>query len=245
MANWQRWISAGDVHGDQQDPKANKAFFRFNDQWRPDIRVLNGDLWDFRPLRNGAGAEERRESMTADYDAGMLWLDKFQPTHFNLGNHDDRLWKLAYHKQEGPLTDLALRGVTEIEDRLRKLKCKLLPYHKRDGLLQIGHIKWVHGFGGGGVYAARRHAAVYGSVLVNHFHSIQTISIEGIENRVGRICGCLCKLDMEYNATHLGALMHRHGFCYGVINKKTGEYHCWQASDVDGKWMLPSDIVEL
>ena len=245
MSNWKRFCSAADVHGDQQDAKANKAFFGFVDKWRPEIRVLNGDLWDFRPLRNGAGADERRESMTADYDAGLLWLDRFKPTHFNLGNHDDRLWELAYKKQEGPLTDLALRGVNEIQEKLRGMECRLLPYDKRNGLLQIGHLKWIHGFGGAAITAAKRHASIYGSVLINHFHSIQCISIEGIENRIGRVCGCLCKLDMEYNARQLGSLMHRHGWAYGVVNSKTGNYHVWQASDVDGKWMLPSDIVEL
>lgn len=244
MSYWKKWVSAGDVHGDEQDPKANQSFFKFLGLWKPDIRILNGDLWDFRPLRNGASADERRESMQGDFQAGMDWLQRFKPTHFNLGNHDDRLWELAYRKKEGPLTDLAVRGVTEISDKLRSMKCQLLPYDKRK-VLQIGHAKWIHGFGGAAMTGARRHAQIYGSIHVNHFHSIQTVSIEGIDNRIGSICGCLCKLDMEYNARHLGALMHRHGFRYGVVNPRSGLYHSWQASEVNGKWLLPTGIEEL
>jgi hypothetical protein len=244
MSNWKKWASAGDIHGDQQDRKANKAFFKFQDLWKPDIRILNGDLWDFRPLRNGAGPDERRESMQADFLAGMDWIERFKPTHFNLGNHDDRLWELAYRKQEGPLTDLALRGVNDISEKLRHLRCKLLPYDKRAGLLRIGHAKWIHGFGMAAMTGARRHAMIYGSIHVNHFHSIQSVSIEGIDNRIGCICGCLCKLDMDYNARHLGALMHRHGWRYGVVNLRTGDFHSWQASEANGKWMLPTGIEE-
>lgn len=241
MSNWEPWVSCGDIHGDQQDPRANKAFFKFLDIWNPTIRVLNGDLWDFRPLRNGASADEKRESMLADYEAGNRWLEKFKPTHFNRGNHDERLWELAFKKKEGPLSDLALRGVSEIEEKLRKMKCAMLPYHKRK-VLQIGHLKWIHGFGGGGVNAASRHAKAYGSIIVNHFHSIQWVSIEGIENRVGRICGCLCYLDMDYNDRQIGSLVHRHGWPFGVINRRTGNYHCWQAENVDGQWVIPTGI---
>lgn len=244
MSQWKRWISAGDIHGDQQDVRANLAFFKFLRLWKPEIRVLNGDLWDFRPLRNGAGPDERRESMQDDYDAGIRWIEQFQPTNFNLGNHDDRLWELAHRRQDGPLTDLANRGVTEIEELLRSMKCKLLPYDKRH-VLKIGHMKFIHGFGGAAMTGARRHAMIYGSVHVNHFHSIQSVSIEGIDNRIGCICGCLCKLDMEYNKRHLGALMHRHGWRYGVVNLRSGDYHSWQASEANGKWLLPTGIEEL
>lgn len=244
MSNWKRFSIAGDIHGDKQDTHAVEAFLKFNATWNPEIRVLNGDVWDFRPLRKKATAEEKRESMAADYEAGMQFFERYLPTKFNRGNHDERLWDLA-HEGDGILRDYALKGVGEIEERLRELRCEMRPYNTREGILHLGHLKITHGFGNSAVGAARKHAQVYGSIVVNHFHSIQQASIEGIDNRIGRVIGCLCLLNMNYSRATLGALMHRHGWLYGVSNTKTGDYHCWQASDVNGRWMLPSDVVEI
>lgn len=240
---WIPFIVGGDIHGDRQSKKANDAFFDFTAVWKPKIRVCAGDLYDFRPLRRGASAEEKTEGMQADLDAGDAWLEKFQPTHFLEGNHDKRLRVMA-ESGLGPLSTLAARGQAEFRDKLRALDCRWYPYHKRKGICRIGHLKVVHGYGVAGTYAARKHAQVYGSVLIFNFHSIQLASIEGIDNRIGRVCGCLCELDMDYNEAHLGSLMHRHGWAYGVLNDKTGAYHVWQAEQVNGKWLLPTGIRE-
>jgi hypothetical protein len=40
-------------------------------------------------------------------------------------------------------------------------------------------------------------------------------------------------------------LRHAHGWAYGVIDEATGQYNVWQAEQIGGKWMLPSNIVEL
>ena len=48
-----------DVHGDQQDKKACEVFFKFAKDWKPEIRVMGGDLFDFRPLRKKASEDER------------------------------------------------------------------------------------------------------------------------------------------------------------------------------------------
>jgi predicted phosphodiesterase len=241
---WKRWVCAGDVHGDKQDKGANDAFFKFADLWRPDYRIMAGDLWDFRPLRKGASPDERRESMQDDYDAGKEWLERFRPTRFLRGNHDERLWELAKYG-DGLSKDYACKGVIEIEALLAKMRCQMQRYSVRENIFQIGSLKVCHGFGRSGLTAARRHAQAYGSILLFHFHTIQQSSIEGLENRIGRVCGALCQLDMEYNERNIGSLMGRHGWPYGVVNDRTGHYHMWQAEQIDGKWLVPSDIVEL
>lgn len=239
--NWKKFVAAGDVHGNSQDPAANKAFFKFVDIWKPDIRVCAGDLWDFRPLRTKATADERRESMRDDYEAGRKWIEQFRATHFLRGNHDERLWDLAA-KNDGVLSDYANQAIGDIHKMLKTLECRILPYDRRAGVLSLGHLKIIHGYSAG-VNAARRAAQTYGSVLCFHGHSIQHVSIEGIENRMGRMCGCLCKLDMDYVRASLGSLMWRSGYAYGVVNEKTGDYHVWQAEEVNGLWILPSDVV--
>lgn len=243
MSNWDRFIYASDNHGDMGHNPTIKVVEKFMDVWKPNIRIHGGDNWDFRALRKGASREDQEELLSKDFQAGMKFFGILKPTHFLRGNHDERLWDLAKHGH-GPMADLASMLMTSVDKILAEMDCKMLPYDKLEGLLEIGKLKAVHGFCHG-PNAARKLAQVYGSVLGGHTHSIQSASIEGIKNRVARICGCLCILGMEYNRSHLGSLAHRHGFGYGVIHKKKGEYHCWQAEDINGRWVLPADIVEL
>lgn len=243
MSDWRRFVCGFDLHGDKQDVKTSTAFLKFCDEWKPDLKIFGGDLWDFRPLRKKASDDEKRESMEKDFDAGMDFLKKFSPSYFVSGNHDFRLWDLA-EKQDGVRSDYAKKGVAEIEDELKKMKCRLLPYHKRDGVLRIGHLKVLHGFFFG-VYAARQHALTYGSCLFGHVHDITEHSIPGLERRVARCCGALCSLDLEYAARSPNTLRQANGWAYGVINSKTGTYHAWQAERIAGHFIIPTDMVEL
>ncbi len=240
---WQRFIAAFDVHGDKQDKQANEAFFKFTAQWKPHIRIFGGDLWDFRPLRSKANDEEKRESMKVDFEAGMDWLKRFKPDYFVRGNHDERLWDLK-EADNGVRSDYAALGILEIEKETKSMGCRMLPYHKRDGLLRIGHLKVLHGFACG-IYAARNTALVYGSCLFGHVHDITEHSIPGLERRVARSCACLCDLDMPYAARTPNTLRQANGWAYGVINQRSGDYFCWQAEKVGKSFMIPSDIIEL
>lgn len=224
------------------NPEANKVFFEFASHWKPDIRVMGGDLFDFRPLRRKANEDEKRESMRKDFECGMDWLKRFRPNHFLLGNHDARLWELA-EADRGVESDYAYQGVREIETVTDRIKCKVYPYHKTKGVIRLGpHLKMIHGFASG-VYAARQTALVYGSVLFGHVHCVDEHSIPGLERRVARCCGCLCNLDMDYAARTPSTLRQAHGFAYGVMSKKTGNYHVWIAEKIGKEWVIPSDIV--
>ncbi len=240
---WKRFIAAGDIHGDQQDPKANAALFKFMETWKPHYRICAGDLWNFVALRRGASKEEQEESLERDYLAGMAWLKRFEASSLLLGNHDYRLWHLR-EVGKGVQKDYATSAVSLIEKECASLRCPVLPYDRRAGVLRLGNLKVIHGFVAG-VNAARRSAQAYGSVLCFHGHGIQHVSIEGVENRMGRMCGCLCNLDMDYVHASLGSLTWRLGFAYGVIDDKTGRFHVWQAEEIEGVWVLPSDIVTL
>ena len=241
MSNWKKFIVGADIHGDMADASANKVFFDFAKDFNPDIRICAGDLWDFRPLRKGADEDERCESMAKDYNAGLLWLKKFQPNFFLRGNHDERLWELAASKN-GVLSDYALSGVAEITNIVRAMKCSMLPYHKREGVLRLGSLKIIHGFFAG-INAAKQHATFYGSCLYGHTHTIDDHPIGGLERRAARGIGCLCSLDMDYQARQPSSLRHAHGFAYGIVNTRTGKFHVWQAEEIDGVWAIPSDIV--
>lgn len=240
-----KFVFASDVHGDMQDPAANEKLFSFIQLWKPDLRVFGGDLWDFRPLRRKANEEERRESMVKDYEAGLTWIKRFKPHVFIRGNHDERLWDKAA-QNNGLESDYAMSGIVEILTLMEKLKCKMLPYHNRDGVFRPynSSLKMLHGFNSG-VNSARQTALCYGSSLFGHVHCIDEHSIPGLERRVARSVGCLCRLAMDYNVRTPSALRHSHGFAFGIINEKTGNFFTWQAEEVDGLWIVPSDIVTL
>lgn len=237
------FIIAGDFHGDQQDPAAMEAFYKFCKIWKPKIRVANGDLWDMVPLRRGAGADEQRQSMLEDFDAGLQILETFKPNVFLLGNHDVRLWNLRKNGT-GIQRDFATQAIQTIDKVANKLDCQILPYNNRDGIYNVGKLGVMHGFGAG-LGMARRMVQAYGSLVLGHLHTIDIVSVEGPHRRMGRLAGCLCKLDMDYANTTLANLRWQHGWAYGVVDSETGNYYVWQAEEVDGVWMLPTGIQEL
>lgn len=234
-----RFIFATDLHGDQQDKAAVKALFKATESFKPHIRIFGGDLIDARPLRKGAGPEERAESMADDWRAGLKFISEWKPTHLLMGNHDQRLWDLA-EADKGVETDYAWKGIQEMEARLEKTRTEWLPYHKKS-VFKFGHMKCLHGYYHG-MYAARQHAATYGACLFGHTHTIDEFAIPGLERRVARGAGCLCNLDMKYNSRQPSSLRHAHGFVVGTINEKTGDYWTFQAEEVNNTWVIPEKL---
>ena len=234
-----RFIFASDLHGDQQDPAAVKALHTATESFKPHIRIFGGDLIDARPLRNGCGPEERAESMCDDWRAGLRFISEWRPTHLLMGNHDQRLWDLASNDTKGIEQDYAWKGIRELEARLDKHKTKWLPYHKRS-VMAFGHLKTLHGYYHG-MSSCRQHALTYGACLFGHTHTIDEYSVPGLERRVARGAGCLCKLDMPYNSRTPSTMRHAHGFVLGVI-AKSGNYWTMQAEEIDGKWVIPEKL---
>ena len=219
------------------DPVAARAFFDFLKWFKPQIRVHLGDAFDFRALRRGAGDEEKREPVQADVDAGLDFMGKMKPTAFLRGNHDERLWDFASNNRNQLLQDFCAGYVSKIS---KSVNCPILPYDKRQGVHQIGRLKVIHGYNTG-IYAARMAAQAYGSVIMGHVHRVDSMPIPGVEPREGRAIGCLCKLDMDYNRAQLNTLAQAHGFAYGLVFPN-GNYSIWQARDIDGAWVFPSEF---
>ncbi len=236
------FLAAFDLHGDRQDAPTVEKFFTFCKDWKPDIRIFGGDLWDLRSLRRKASEDERRDSMIRDFTMGMEFLHRFRPHYWTLGNHDYRLWDLAA-RDKGIESDYAMKCVGEVEEDARKMGCALYPYERRKGILRIGHLKVIHGFYAG-MYAAKATALAYGSCLVGHTHTVEEFAVPGIERRVARCCGCLCSLDMDFQYKTVGSLRHAHGFSYGLIHGN-GTYTVFQAEQIGGKWIVAEKVREL
>jgi predicted phosphodiesterase len=236
---FQKFVVASDLHGDQQDKNTVRAFREFMADYKPHKFVFAGDLWDFRPLRKGASDEEVAEGMQYDFISGMEFLKEFKPDYFLLGNHEKRLWNLR-DCSKGLVREYACHAVGEVEKECRKTKTNILPYHKRHGILKLGHLKILHGFHYG-VYACRKHAQIYGSCLFGHIHAIDEHAVAGMERRVARSIGCMCDLNMEYTAANTTSLRWAHGWAYGRIDTQTGLYHVVQAEEIGGKFLYFTD----
>ncbi len=220
-----------------QDVVTCEAMFEFMDFWKPVHRIHLGDNWDFRALRRNASEGEQREKISEDIDAGIAFIRRFKPTTFLRGNHDERLWDAAIG-DDGKLADFASYVIQDIKEALGD--AIMLPYCKRRGVHRIGSLKCVHGFTSG-ISAARTTALAYGSVLFGHCHVVDQQSIAGLERRIGRCVGALCKLDLPYNRAHLQTLRQQHGFGYGMTFPN-GEYIYWQAEVVNGNFWFPSEM---
>jgi hypothetical protein len=243
IPRWEPFIAGADPHGDAQDARAVAAFMAHSDAIKAKHRLLLGDAFDFRPLRRKASAEEQREHLGPDIVAGKSFIKRFRPTRYLIGNHEFRLWDRA-ENGSGAIQELCQSGIDEIEDLARFLKCAVFPYEIRRGITKLGKLAFLHGFFVG-VNAAARHAAVYGECAFGHTHAIAEAPVPGLESRVARSIGCLCRLDMEYAARTPSSLQHRHGWLVGAVNKVTGDYVSWQIREVGGEFIVPEGVTAL
>jgi predicted phosphodiesterase len=233
----ERFVVVSDTHGDNLDAAAFAAAKSFIDEFRPTHRIHAGDVFDLRWLRSAASDEERNESIVADLQAGYDLLEWFKPTVVLWGNHDARLVR-AMEDTTGAVRKLSVDIINEVADTLPR-GCVAYPYDKRKGVHQLADWRIVHGFNSGAT-AVRTSAATYGNVMMGHLHRVERVQVNGLEDRIGMCIGCLCKLDLSYNAASLNTLQQRHGFAYGFI--VNGKAVVFQAQPVGGVWVFPTEF---
>ncbi len=239
-----RFVICGDNHGDQMDPVVERIFWEWMKDWRPEIRVHCGDLWDFRAIRNGASQEEKAESMMDDYAAGRDFAKRLfsggSERYFLKGNHDQRLWDLL-DKQDGTLRDFATQKTQEVEAMFSKWRVKTFPYDARLGVLRLGKMQVIHGYKSG-INATRQHATIYRNVIHGHDHAQGIVPVENLDGpALAMGTGCMCVIDMPYNSRQCNKLRHQQGWVYGVLYDD-GTYQAFQAKRVGDNFALATDV---
>lgn len=231
----QRFVVVADNHGDMIDPLMERLFFQWLKDYSPEVRIHAGDLFDFRALRNGASAREKQESMGDDFEAGLSFARKLfsggAARHFLRGNHDERLYDLLQN-EHGPLWDHAKLLTKSLDSEMRRMKVKVLPHDSRLGVLELGHMAVIHGFGNGGPASARDAALTYKSCIFGHCHSQDVIPVKALRGpSVALGTGCMCHIDMPYNSKQTNKLRHQQGWVYGELFQD-GTYTAYQAKRV-------------
>jgi len=241
--NLTRFCAVGDNHGNLIHRADAEAFQEFCADFKPQLRVHLGDNWDFANLRRGADPREEGDDMGPDLDAGFEFLKTFRPNVMTLGNHDHRLWR-AMTDSRGLVRKFASDTVAEIERVAAKIKCKLLPYHSRQGIHSVGKLSFLHGYHAG-LGAIAQHARTYRSCIFGHLHCNGSVTERGLDVPTAYCVGGLGDHErMEYAAQRTATLAWGPGWAYGVINPRTGNFQSWIAQKMDGRWMLPSGITE-
>lgn len=234
------FLAASDLHGNLQDKATVKQVLKFKEEFNPEITIFMGDLFDLQALMSRATDDDKAVPILEDVEAGLDFMREFKPDVYLKGNHEVRLDKLS-QSRDAVKSSLAQKLMQEMDEEFAAMGTRTLPYCKRNGVYRLGKLSFVHGYSCG-IGATRKHAFTYGNVLMGHIHAIDAVSIESHSQVMGRAIGCLCQLDIPYNAAHIGALRQAHGFAYGVVDNSTGEFFCAQAQEINGKWFCPSDF---
>lgn len=238
-----KFVIASDIHGSLMNIDACESLHAFNEDFKPEIRVIAGDLWDFAAIRNGASPEEKAMSMAQDFELGSGFAKRFflagEENHFLLGNHDARVWDMM-DSSDGTKKDLAERMVGDITTLMRSCRAKVLPYDARYGVLKIGHLSVVHGYHTG-ASACAAHSRIYGNVVFGHIHSIESFQTPSLTQQEARSIGCLCTLNPHYANRRTGKLRWSNGWAYGWVFDD-GTYQIHQARAIDGKFHASTSI---
>lgn len=238
-----RFQVVSDIHGIEMDEAACASTIAFTKEFKPQKRVIAGDLWNFEAIRKGAAAEERAISMRQDFEMGRDFAREFfaggEENHLMLGNHDVRVLDLA-ESTDSVRADLGRRMYDDIKALAREQNAKLWPYDSREGVMEIGYLKVVHGYHTG-ASACASHSRIYGNVIFGHVHSIESFQTPGLKQQEARAIGCLCQLNPPYANRKTGKLRWAHGFAYGWLFSD-GTYQLHQARSVEGKFYASTDI---
>lgn len=220
---YRKLMAVGCSHGKFIDEIARDTVLRFSAAWKPDIKVHLGDAFDTAAMRSGAyGTSDEDESVMDDLDEGISFINAYEPTHFTLGNHDWRIWKLLDH-HNGIVRDCASECVKKIDAATKALKCNTYPYmgvwNATDprGVCWIGDYRFMHGTWYG-ENATRDYAERIGKVV--HAHTHRAAMSKGRRDDSPTAFGSGCLMDptkADYANTRAATLGWSAGIVYGEV----------------------------
>lgn len=241
---WFDFVVASDTHGDLIDADYSKYILQFVADHKPKKRYHLGDLFDLKPLRNGANAEDRACGLKDDISAGLRFARDYQPHVLTWGNHDVRLDVMAASLKDGLEYDYARMLKKQIDKEIKALRCKTYKYDVAENWHEIAPGKLIgHGFISS-MYPAKMNCQHFGSTITGHVHSFDYHKIDTLAGAESYITGCGCVIAQDYNKTHRRRLKHEVGFLYGVADSKTGDWLLWQVKrNKEGKWLDPKKLI--
>lgn len=250
---WTTCLFITDTHGELIDEDYKGYVLEWIKQNKPKRIFHLGDVFDFKSIRKGASAEERSHSLSTDIKAGLNFIRKVQEasTKSNLeaitwGNHDYRLFALANSNKDGLEYDYARMLVKEIQNTVKKIKCKEREYDVERGWYEIAPGRLIgHGYAST-IQPARTACQHWGSTITGHVHRFDSFVNDDLGRNESYVIGAGCQIAQDYNRTHRRRLSHSVGFGWGVVNSRTGDWLIWFIKrNKQGVWLDPQNLKNL
>lgn len=239
VRSWKRGLIVGCSHGIYADPVAIAAVIRFRDNFRPQFVCHLGDFADLSAfmgsnVRNGDGDE-----ISPDVDGGIEFLEKLKPNVVLMGNHEDRLNRLAASKHT-IISELALRLRSQMYLSISNLGAQIVSYTGHYQRYPLGNYHLTHGT----VFnesATRDEAEMHGNVIHAHTHRAAMAKGRRIDNPTGLCVGTLTKRGaMEYAKTKRSELSWSQGFVYGEFADDVCQWYLHEQPAGLTEWRLPA-----
>lgn len=237
---WKRVLAVGCSHGELALPGALKAVLRMRDEWKPSVVIHLGDAFDTTAFRAGAlgGGDDIATSIHDDLCHGGNFLRELRPSVFCLGNHENRLVKLAGHYNE----IVACAAQTTLDNILAALpeKCVRIPYTVHEaGWHRLGGYLWGHGHLYGENYL-RDSAETWGNCVVAHAHRAGMAKGRRLDNPTAYGVGTLCDVPaMGYASGRRSTLAWSHGLVWGEVCDDSASLHLHEWQRGEKVWRLP------
>lgn len=222
MANinhrWEGIVSFGCSHGHFANKKFTDAILGFTERFKPKHRIHLGDAFDFTAFRSGAkGSADEGEPVDCDLNDGRELLLAFRPTVFCIGNHEDRIVRLAQH----PNTIIATAADSVLQKMMEPLKhcrARVIPYTVHNsGWFNLGGYKWGHGHLFAENYL-RDTAEAWGNTVVAHAHRAGIAKGRRSDNPTCYGVGTACDIEkMSYAKGRRATLAWSHGMVFGHV----------------------------
>lgn len=217
-----RWVAFGCAHGEHVDRAAFDQMLTFVSNFKPQVRICLGDVWDTTAMRGGAtGTADEGADVEADWMAGVRILEEYRPSVFFHGNHEARIARLLDHGNA--LVRYAAEQVSKSLSRLcRELRCEVVPYDIEAGWRQLGNCYFGHGY----MFnqsAIRDHAEMLGgNVVIAHLHRQGMEVGRGLGAPVGYCVGCMADIPaMSYARARRQTTSWQVGFAFGEYTEET------------------------
>ena len=238
MANighrWKRLVAVACSHGDFIHPQSRKDVLDFCKRFNPYYRLHLGDAVDTACFRSGApGTKDEARSPRDDISAAISFFEEYCVNYCAWGNHDWRLYVLQTHPK-AIVSTLAGEIWTRLNNCLRKLKAKTVPYDIKYGWFELGGVFFGHGY----MFsenALKAHVSVVGgSVVIGHLHYPHQICGRTIKDTPSFCVGALANDEqLTYGRRRAACLSHGPGVLFGEVSDVGAKL--WLARSENGK----------
>lgn len=218
IKKWKRFAVVGCSHGHHIDPVARKSVIDFRNSYEPDLFIHAGDFIDMEAfMGNGSG---EGDPVAPDFQAG---LDFIMDGRFDVvlcGNHEDRLWKLEYSKNE-IVAECARLLKGKIEKTCEILDAELIPYTGVFQKYRFSNVLVTHGT----IYnenSCRDMAEMYNeaqNIIFAHTHKVGFAKGRRSDNPSAYSVGTLTRREaMKYAKNRRSTMAWSQGIVFGEYN---------------------------